>query len=136
MSNKNTISDCLEKSVKYMNTLIMKRLCFIILSCLCIFENSNGMLGDAMSMDHQSKKTPTVSEPIKQMGLYEAIENRRIVRDFQNKVVPPEVLKRIIDAGLKAPTYDHLRNWELVVLQEKKDKENSSIYQKSDSGTA
>ena len=136
MSSKNTISDCLEKSVKYMNTLIMKRLCFIILSCLCIFENSNGMLGDAMSMDHQSKKTPTVSEPIKQMGLYEAIENRRIVRDFQNKVVPPEVLKRIIDAGLKAPTYDHLRNWELVVLQEKKDKENSSIYQKSDSGTA
>lgn len=59
------------------------------------------------------------------MELYEAIYNRRIVRDFQDKTVPEEVLERIINAGLQAPTHDHLRNWEFVILQDKKDKEQA-----------
>ena len=42
------------------------------------------------------------------MDLYEAIYKRRIVRDFKDKTVPEETLKRIIDAGLQAPTHDHL----------------------------
>ena len=57
------------------------------------------------------------------MDLYEAIYNRRVVRDFKDQVVPDEVLKRIVDAGLQAPTHDHLRNWEFVILKEKEDKE-------------
>jgi len=57
------------------------------------------------------------------MELYEAIYNRRIVRDFKDEVVPDEVLKRIINAGLQAPTHDHLRNWEFVIIQDRKDKE-------------
>ena len=57
------------------------------------------------------------------MELYDAIYNRRITRDFQDKTVPEEVLERIINAGLQAPTHDHLRNWEFVILQDKKDKE-------------
>lgn len=57
------------------------------------------------------------------MELYDAIYNRRITRDFQDKIVPDEVLERIINAGLQAPTHDHLRNWEFVILQDKKDKE-------------
>lgn len=59
------------------------------------------------------------------MDLYEAIYNRRVVRDFKDEVVPDEVLKRIIDAGLKAPTHDHLRNWEFVILNGKEDKERA-----------
>lgn len=59
------------------------------------------------------------------MELYEAIYNRRIVRDFQDKTVPEEVLERIINAGLQAPTHDHLRNWKFVILQDKKDKEQA-----------
>lgn len=59
------------------------------------------------------------------MELYEAIYNRRIVRDFQDKTVPEEVLERIINAGLQAPTHDHLRNWEFVILEDKKDKEQA-----------
>ena len=58
------------------------------------------------------------------MDLYDAIYLRRIVRDFKEKTVPEDVLERIIDAGLQAPTHDHLRNWEFVIIQEKKDKEN------------
>ncbi len=37
------------------------------------------------------------------MDLYEAIYKRRTVRDFKDKSVPNETLKRIIDAGLKHP---------------------------------
>lgn len=57
------------------------------------------------------------------MELYDAIYNRRITRDFQDKIVPEEILEKIINAGLQAPTHDHLRNLEFVILQDKKDKE-------------
>ena len=57
------------------------------------------------------------------MELYEAIYNRRITRDFKDKIVPDETLEKIINAGLQAPTHDHLRNWEFVVITDKKDKE-------------
>ena len=43
------------------------------------------------------------------MELYEAIYNRRVARDFNDQIVSDEVLKRIINAGLQAPTHDHLR---------------------------
>lgn len=59
------------------------------------------------------------------MDLYEAIYNRRIVRDFKDKSVPDEVLKKIIDAGLQAPTHDHLRNWEFGILKAREDKERA-----------
>lgn len=59
------------------------------------------------------------------MDLYEAIYKRRTTRDFKNKTVPDEIIRRIIDAGLQAPTHDHLRNWEFVVIKEKKDKERA-----------
>ena len=59
------------------------------------------------------------------MDLYDAIYQRRITRDFQDKTVPDSVVEKIIDAGLQAPTHDHLRNWEFVILKDKKDKENA-----------
>lgn len=59
------------------------------------------------------------------MELYEAIYNRRVTRDFKDKIVPDEILKRIIDAGLQTPTHDHLRNWEFVILKNKEDKERA-----------
>lgn len=58
------------------------------------------------------------------MDLYEAIYNRRIIRDFKDQIVPDEVLKKIINAGLQAPTHDHLRNWEFIILKTKEEKEN------------
>ncbi len=53
------------------------------------------------------------------MDFYTAIENRRTIRDFKDEPVDSEVIKRILSAGLKAPTNDHMRNWEFVVLTEK-----------------
>lgn len=59
------------------------------------------------------------------MELYEAIAKRRIVRDFKDEDVPPATVEKIIGAGLKAPTHDHLRNWEFVVLHGKEEKERA-----------
>lgn len=53
------------------------------------------------------------------MELYEAIEKRRTVRDLQDKPIPLDILKKILNAGLKAPSNDHLRRWEFILIQEK-----------------
>lgn len=44
------------------------------------------------------------------MEFYEVIEKRRTIRDFENVVVPTETIEQIIEAGLKAPTKDHMRD--------------------------
>jgi len=59
------------------------------------------------------------------MEFYQAVKNRRIVREFSNQAVSPETLERILDAGLQAPSHNHLREWEFVVLQKQEDKENA-----------
>jgi nitroreductase len=56
------------------------------------------------------------------MDIYSAISQRRTIRDLQNKEIPMEILQRILNAGLKAPTNDHLRNWEFVVITDKEEK--------------
>lgn len=53
------------------------------------------------------------------MELYEAIEKRRTVRDFEVEIIPPKKIERIISAGLKAPTNDHMRDWHYIVIQDK-----------------
>lgn len=54
------------------------------------------------------------------MELYEAIEKRRTIRDFEDKPVDMEVIKKILSAGLKAPTNNHLRQWEFVIIMIKR----------------
>ncbi len=53
------------------------------------------------------------------MDFYEAVSRRRTVRDFSEKAVPEDAVRRILEAGLKAPTNDHLRQWEFVVLRDR-----------------
>lgn len=56
------------------------------------------------------------------MEFYEAVNNRRTIRDLQDKEIPAEVIERIITAGLKAPTNDHMRSWEFVVITDPEEK--------------
>ena len=56
------------------------------------------------------------------MDLYEVMNERRTIRDFKDKAIPQEVLHRILAAGLKAPTNDHMRNWEYVILTDPEEK--------------
>ena len=53
------------------------------------------------------------------MEFYEVINKRRSIRQFGDKEIPREVLERILDAGLKAPSSNHQRRWELVTLTDK-----------------
>lgn len=51
------------------------------------------------------------------MDFYQVLEKRRTVRDFSEKEVSDELLKKILNAALKAPTNDHLRQLEFVVVR-------------------
>jgi len=53
------------------------------------------------------------------MELYNAIEKRRTVRDFENEAIPEDVIERVISAALKAPTNDHMRDWHYIVIQDR-----------------
>ncbi len=50
------------------------------------------------------------------MEFYEVIEKRRSIREFQDKPIARDVLERILNAGLKAPSSNHQRQWELLTL--------------------
>ena len=53
------------------------------------------------------------------MEFYEVINKRRSIRQFENQEISIEILERILDAGLKAPSSNHQRRWELVTLTDK-----------------
>ena len=43
------------------------------------------------------------------MELYEVLEKRRTYRDYSDREVSDEIVKKVIAAAFKAPTNDHLR---------------------------
>ena len=53
------------------------------------------------------------------MEFYEVINKRRSIRQFESREIPRAVLERILDAGLKAPSSNHQRKWELLTLTDK-----------------
>lgn len=62
---------------------------------------------------------------------YQVINSRRTVREFENKPVSSDILERIISAGIQAPTYNHNREWEFVMLEEQAEKENALRFVKA-----
>jgi nitroreductase len=59
------------------------------------------------------------------MDIYQAIDLRRTVRDFSDKAIDLDVLKKVLNAGLKAPSNDHLRRWEFIVLSDMESRLNT-----------
>lgn len=57
------------------------------------------------------------------MELYEAMNRRKTTREFLDTEVDFEVIKRILEAGNKAPTWDHNRNWQFIILRTDEEKE-------------
>lgn len=53
------------------------------------------------------------------MDVYDAISTRQTIRDFEERKIPTKILYKILNAGLKAPTNDHLRKWEFILVQDK-----------------
>ena len=51
------------------------------------------------------------------MDFYEVLEKRRTYRDYSSREVSDEIVKRVISAAFKAPTNDHLRQLEFIVVR-------------------
>lgn len=64
------------------------------------------------------------------MEFYETVENRRTAREFLEKQVDFEIIKRILEAGNKAPTWNHNRNWSFIILRTDEEKEFAFDYAK------
>lgn len=65
------------------------------------------------------------------MEFYQVINRRRTVRDLKNDPISTDMLERIISAGIQAPTHDHRREWEFVILREEEEKENALQFVKA-----
>lgn len=64
------------------------------------------------------------------MDFYETTQKRRTVREFLDKEVDFEAIKRILEAGNKAPTWNHNRNWNYIILKTDEEKEYAFEYAK------
>ena len=53
------------------------------------------------------------------MDVYEVIKKRRTTRDFSECVIEVETIKKIIEAGMMAPSNDHMRDWHFIILNDK-----------------
>lgn len=52
------------------------------------------------------------------LDIYEAIKLRRTVRDFKDEKIEITMIKKILNAGLLAPTNDHMRSWNFVIMND------------------
>lgn len=52
------------------------------------------------------------------MELKDAIYKRRTIRDFTTRNVPAKTIHKIIEAGLKAPSYNHLKQWDFILVND------------------
>lgn len=61
------------------------------------------------------------------MEIKKAIEERRSIRKFQNKVVPKEIIEELLKLATKAPSGKNRQPWRFVVLQNSKKDELVNI---------
>ena len=52
------------------------------------------------------------------MELQDAIDIRRTVRDYSEKEIPFEIIQRALNAGLKAPSYNHQKEWYFILVKD------------------
>lgn len=65
------------------------------------------------------------------MEFDEVIDRRRTSREWTDREVDFEAIKRIIGAGMKAPSWDYCRSWQFIVLHTKEEKEHAFSFAKS-----
>jgi len=52
------------------------------------------------------------------MDVYDAIRQRRSVRKYEDRDIPDNVLKRVLEAGILAPTGRNNQEWKFVVVRD------------------
>jgi len=53
-----------------------------------------------------------------EIGLFEAMHSMRAMRRLKPDPVPDELIRQIIDAGLRAPTGGDVQNWRFIVVKD------------------
>lgn len=53
------------------------------------------------------------------MEFYDVVNSRHTVRDFIEAPINDEIIDRIISAGMRAPSNDHMRDWQFIVIKDK-----------------
>jgi nitroreductase len=61
------------------------------------------------------------------MEFYDVISRRRTVREFQSRPVEEDKVKRVLQAGLMAPSNAHLKYWEFILLRDREGRKNTVI---------
>jgi nitroreductase len=51
------------------------------------------------------------------MELRDAIEKRHTVRDFKNQEISTDIIQYAIENAFKAPSYNHLREWDFIIVR-------------------
>ncbi|MDF2671913.1 MAG: hypothetical protein K0R09_178 [Clostridiales bacterium] len=54
------------------------------------------------------------------MELQEVIIRRRTIRDFSDKPINQEIINEALQSGLHAPSYNHLRQWDFILVKDLK----------------
>lgn len=53
------------------------------------------------------------------MDFYDVVNARRTVRDFDPVPIDDGTVRKILAAGMRAPSNDHLRDWHFIVIKDK-----------------
>jgi 5,6-dimethylbenzimidazole synthase len=61
------------------------------------------------------------------MEFYEAVSKRRTVREFKMEPVDPAIVKRVLGAGMMAPSGGHVQEWEFVLLMDPEAKKSAIV---------
>jgi nitroreductase len=66
------------------------------------------------------------------IGLFEAIYNMRAMRRLKPDPVPDDLIRKIIDAGLCAPTGGDVQNWRFIVVKDPETKKKiQAVYKRA-----
>src|ERR1700693_3867296 len=67
-----------------------------------------------------------------EIGLYEAMYSARVLRRLRPNPVPEEVLTKILDAAIRAPSAGNAQNWAFVVVSDPKQRRRlGAIYREA-----
>lgn len=52
------------------------------------------------------------------MEFKQVVDKRRTIREFSNEAIPNDIIMEALEAGLKAPSYNHLRQWDFIMVRD------------------
>ena len=62
------------------------------------------------------------------MEFHDVVRSRRTVREFADRAVPEEAVRRALAAGLAAPSNAHLKSWQFVLLRDRERRTHAVVH--------